>query len=365
MGLVGAELFSALARAILLAAGLIVLLWFLHRITWVLLFFALALILALALNAPVTWLEKRGVHRSAATIGVFGILVALVGVTGWLILPQLVREATALVEALPGYAAQLVERVARVLGDYPDLERQLRVDGPSASQFVPWMLSTLRNIWYYGISVVLALVLGLVLFGVVLYMVMDPRPLLGWYVSALPPHLREPGVRAFTRASRVVVGWAYASIINSAMKAVPAFFFLSWIGLPGALVWSAFTFVADLVPRLGFYLMIVPPVLVALSIDLQMALWVALFYWGLSEILGNFVSPRIQASTMDLHPAFLMFVTLAMVAAFGVLGAVIASPMAGFFKAFYEEFYLARLPVASRLHEQVEGMLTRRLPEEA
>jgi len=353
------DLFRALAKAVLLAAGLAALMWFLIRITWVLLFFTLAAVLALALNAPVTWLENRGTPRLTSALIVFAVLMGGVGLIGWMIVPPLVREITALINSLPMHAAALSDAVADLLSDYPDIQAQLRIDGQTASQFVPWVLSTLQNIWYYGLSLVLVLVLGLVLFGVVLYMVLDPRPLLAAYVSALPPHLREPGIRAFTRASQMVVGWVYASTIISAMKAIPAFFFLSWIGLPGALVWAVFTFFADLVPRLGFYLMIVPPTLVALSIEPRMALYVALFYWGLSEILGNFVAPRIQASTMNLHAVFLLFITLAMVAAFGVLGAIIASPVAGFIKAYYEEFYLARIPREPRLPERVEGMLSR------
>jgi putative permease len=353
------DIFRALANAVLLAAGVVALFWFMIRITWVILFFTLALVLALALNAPVTWLEKRGTSRLLATLAVFGVLGVLVALLGWLIVPPLIREITALVNSLPVHAAALADRVADLLSDYPEVQQQLQIDTQTASQFVPWVMNTIRNIWYYGLSLVLLLVLGLVLFGVILYMVLDPRPLLAAYVSALPPHLRDPGVRAFTRASQMVVGWVYASTIISAMKAIPAFFFLTWIGLPGALVWAVFTFFADLVPRLGFYLMIVPPTLVALSIDATMALWVALFYWGLSEILGNFVAPRIQASTMNLHAVFLLFITLAMVAAFGVLGAIIASPVAGFIKAYYEEFYLARVPKEPRIAERVEGMLSR------
>jgi putative permease len=353
------DIFRALAKAVLLAAGLIALLWFMLRITWVILFFTLALVLALALNAPVTWLEHRGTPRLVATLAVFGVLGALGALIGWMIGPPLVREITGLVNSLPEHAQDLANRVAVLLSDYPEVQEQLQIDAQTASQFMPWVLSTLRNIWYYGLSLVLLLVLGLVLFGVILYMVLDPRPLLAAYVSALPPHLRAAGIRAFTKASQMVVGWVYASTIISLMKAVPAFFFLSWIGLPGALVWAVFTFFADLVPRLGFYLMIVPPTLVALSIDPMMALWVGLFYWGLSEILGNFVAPRIQASTMNLHAVFLLFITLAMVAAFGVLGAIIASPVAGFIKAYYEEFYLARVPKEPQIDQRVEGMLSR------
>jgi putative permease len=353
------ELFRDLAKAIFLAAGLLVLLWFLWRITWVLLFFTLALVLALALSAPVTWLERKGIPRVVATLGVFATIAVVTGLIGWLIAPPLVAEVSLLLEALPLFATGLVNRLAVLLGDYPEVEQALQIDAQAAGQVLPWLLGTLRNIWYYGLSLLVMLILGLVLFSVVAYMVVDPRPLLAMYVASLPPHLREPGVRAFARGSQMVVGWVYASAIISAMKAIPAFFFLSWIGLPGALVWSVFTFVADLVPRLGFYLMIIPPTLVALSIDPWMALWVAMFYWGLSEILGNLVSPRIQASTMNMHPVFLLFVTLAMVAAFGVLGAIIASPIAGFIKAYYEEFYLARVPKEPHLHERVDAILTR------
>jgi putative permease len=358
------DLFVALAKAILLATGLLVLLWLLRQITWVLLFFVLALVLALALNAPVTWLERRRVPRTLAAVMVFAVLAGAMVAVGWVIGPPLVREVTTLLELLPLQAMEFVDRIAEMLVDYPEIEQQLRINAQTAQQFVPWVLGTLRNLWFYSLSLIVFILLGLVLSGVVLYMVIDPRPLLGAYIASLPPHLRAPGIRAFTRASQMVVGWVYASAIISAMKAIPAFFFLSWIGLPGALVWSVFTFVADLVPRLGFYLMIIPPVLVALTIDAQLALWVALFYWGVSEILGNFVAPRVQASTMNLHPVFLLFITLAMVAAFGVLGAIIASPVAGFIKAYYEEFYLVRIPPSTNLAAEVDGILARQLPSE-
>ena len=363
IAMAGDELFRSLAKAILLAAGVVVALWLLVRITWVLLFFLLAMVLALAINVPVTWMERRGMHRAAAVALTFATLGAFLAGTGWLIVPVLIRELTTLLQLLPAAAADLVNRVAESLSAYPELERELRLDATTASQIVPWAIGTIRNLWNYGLTLVVVLVLGLLLFAVIVYMVLDPRPVLAMYLASLPPHLREPGVRAFTRASQTVVGWVYASVVISALKAVPAYFFLTWIGLPGALVWSVFTFVADLVPRLGFYLMIVPPVLVALAIDAQMALWIAVFYWAISEILGNFVAPRIQASAMNLNPVFLLFVTLGMVTAFGVLGAIIASPVAGFLRAYYEEFYLARLPAPRDSAERVEDMLTRRLPE--
>lgn len=353
------DLFGALARAIFLAAGVLVLLWFLHKITGVLLFFTLAMVLALAMNAPVTWLEQRRVPRTAAALLVFVVVTTIVGLLGWLVVPRLTRELVTLVNALPAFAASLAERITNFLGDYPEVQERLQVEEQAISQLVSWTMGVLSGIWRYSFSLLLLLVLTLVLVSVVLFMVINPRPLLAGYIAAMPPHLRDPAMRAFSRASQMVVGWVYSSVIISAMKAVPAYFVLDFLGIPGALVWAVFTFFADLVPRLGFYLMSVPPVLVALSIDPMTALWVGLYYWGISELLGNFVAPRIQSATMQLHPVFLLFITLAMVSAFGLIGAIIATPIAGFIQVYYEEFYLARIPQDPQLQERVDAMLVR------
>jgi predicted PurR-regulated permease PerM len=106
-------------------------------------------------------------------------------------------------------------------------------------------------------------------------------------------------------------------------------------------------------------------VLVALSIDPMTALWVGLYYWGISELLGNFVAPRIQSATMQIHPVFLLFITLAMVSAFGLIGAIIATPIAGFIQVYFDEFYLSRIPEDPQLQQRVGAMLTRstKVPE--
>jgi len=135
---------------------------------------------------------------------------------------------------------------------------------------------------------------------------------------------------------------------------------LSLLGVPGALVWAALTFVAALVPLLGPYLMTIPPVLVALAVNPVLALWTAIFYIVLLQLMGNFVAPLVRSSQMKLHPVSLLFSVLAMGSVFGLLGALIATPVAGIVKAFYEEFSLARQPPDEELDQRVENMLKRR-----
>lgn len=349
-GTSGGALFRTLAKALLLAAGLVVVVWFAYRIRQVLLLATLALILAMVLNAPVTWLERRRVSRGLATLLVFALSALLVALLGWLIVPRLLAEVPTLLEQLPRLLRDLVERLAGVLGAHPEVDRQL-------SQLVAWLERGVGELWRLADALAAALLFGLFVVAMVLYLVADPRPLLRGYVLLMPPRLREPAARAACRASRMVVGWVVANALLGGIKATAAFLFLRFMGVPGAVVWSALALFSALIPRLGFYLMSVPPVIVALSLDPATALWTALFFWALSEILGNFVAPRVQGEIMELHAAYLLFMALAMAYAFGLLGVLVSAPVAGFLKVFYDEFYLARQPPDPELDARVERML--------
>ncbi|MGI9179727.1 MAG: AI-2E family transporter [Longimicrobiaceae bacterium] len=346
------DLLRTLTRALLLTAGLVVLLWFLYQTLRVLLLFILALILALAINAPVTWLERKGLGRALAALVVFTGLAALLGALGWFVLPRLIEQVPTLLDELPNLVEGLAERLAGVLGDHPEIERQL-------SQVVDWVLEAISGAWQHAGAVAGAVVLSLFVVALVLYMVIDPRPLLRGYIAAMPAHQRPAAARAFARAAEMVVGWVASNVILGGIKATASFLFLTYMQVPGAILWSVLALFAALIPRLGFYLMAFPPVVVALSVDPLTALWVGLFYVVLSEILGNFVAPRVQAETMDLHPAYLLLMTLAMAVAFGVVGVLVASPVAGFLKVYFDEFYLARQPEDARMEERVEAMMDR------
>ncbi len=348
---------AALTRAILLAAGIVVLLWFLLRVRTVLLFFGLALVLAISLNAPVTLLERRGLPRALATVVATLAALGIGALLGWMVLPPLVRQAGALAGSLPDIAAGLQARTAALLASYPQLAERLQ--GEAGGQVVTWALGLVKGVWAYSFSLVEVLLLGILLVSVVAYMVADPRPLLAGYVSAMPPHRRDAATRAFTRAAQATVGWMKSNVVLGTMKAVPAFVFLYLMGIPGALVWSVLAFFSILIPLLGFYVMTIPPALVALSISPAAAAWTVLFFWVLSEGLGSLVAPHVQGSTMRVHPVVLLFVTMAMGVAFGLVGVLIAAPAAGFLKAYYDEFYLSRHPPDPDLARRVDAMLGR------
>ncbi len=355
------SLYRALARAVWLAASLFVGLWLLDTIMPIVLVFAFAAILAIALNRPVMWLEANRVPRVLGAIFVMASVLAVAGILGWLIVPHLTDQVTALGADLPEYASALVNRLAVALADSPAAEEQLRFDADMLSQLLPTVQAVATRVGRYTLSLVGVVVFVVVLITSVVYMLANPRPLLRGVLLALPVSQRDPTARAFARASMMVGAWLGSNLIVGSIEAVAVAIALTLLGVPGVFVWAALAFFAEFVPKLGPYLMGIPPLLVALAVDPWTALWVLVFYVILNEVMGDVVTPAIRGSQMDMHPVVLLFAALAMATAFGLLGALIATPLAGFVKAFYEEFYLARQPADVRLEERVGHILERRV----
>ncbi len=327
---------------VLAASAAVITLWFLHEVVLAVLLLFFALVVAIALSAPVGWFIRRGLPRHLAAVVTLILFFASIALVGWLVIPPLVRQIVLLANNLPALVAGIEDQLAALLARYPDLQQLVRVDGGGGGDFVPAAVNIFRGVGLFSLSLLGGLALTIIFFSTVAYVVLEPRPILKGYLGSLPHGSRRAGMRAYRRAARAVIGWTKASLVIGAIQSVATFTFLSLMDVPGALVWAALAFFADFIPRIGGYVMAFPPVVLSLTLGPMTALWVALFYLVSNEILGSVVAPKIRGATMQLHPVLLIFFTLAFALAFGLMGAIVATPAAAFASAFYSEFYLKR-----------------------
>ncbi|MEA3003449.1 MAG: putative permease [Sphingomonadales bacterium] len=329
---------SAFALA---AAGTVVALWLLYQILTAILIFFLALVTAIALSGLVRWLQARGMRRGiAVALSVLGFIAFLVALF-ILIIPPIGEQASTLLPNLPGLVSKGLQRITSHLGDYPQLQQSIQDQAKGSAQ-LPSLLEVAKRIGGVSLSLIGGFALLIIYLSAVLYLTADPLPLMRGYVASLPRHHRAAGIRAYRGASQAVFGWMKASIIIGPVEALASGVFLTLMGVPGALVWAALAFFAEFVPRIGGYVMAIPPVIVALSVGVPTALWTAFFYFAMTELLGTLVAPVIRGTAMRIHPAVLLFATLASALAFGFLGALVGAPAAAFGVAYYREFYVKR-----------------------
>jgi predicted PurR-regulated permease PerM len=351
------SLYQSLVKAIAFAAGLIIFLWFLYKAAGVVILLLFALVLAIVVNAPVAKLEAKGIKRIWASLIVFASILLVIVLLSWLVIPKISDQVTVLINNLPGYANQLSKNVSSWFKNYPEISKNIQQQGLSLSEWAPSLTGTLMRLGNFSLTLLSIILIGILFISMVIYAVINPRPLLQLYFSFFPSSKQKQATTAFQNASIMIVGRMKANIIGGAIRAVCITIFLSIMGVPGAFVWGALAFFSELIPRLGFYMMSIPPILVALSISTTTALWVAVFMIALDEVMADVVFPMIRSNTMNIHPVSIIFIVLAMTAAFGIMGAFLATPLTAIIKAFYESFFTNRFKENAQMETQIDAVM--------
>jgi putative permease len=351
---------SSVVKAIVFAVGLAFSLWFMYTVTSTVLLILFCIVSAMILNGPVTRLEGKHCPRPLAVAIVFLLIFLTLGLMIWLIIPIVNDQLQNLLHDLPVYIDSFERKLAAWKMSYFHSAGKAAEQGNETSSSIPSFDNVLQKLGSLSISLIQELVIGLVLVSLIIYMVLYPRPLLKFYLSAFPLTQREKATNVFTKTSSMLQGWMRANLIAGVVEAVAIVIFLNTMNVPGSWVWAMLAVVGQYFPRIGFYLMSVPPTLVAFSNSPWTALWVFVFYIVLAELASDLLMPKLRATSMNLHPVSSILALLLMGAAFGFIGIFLAIPAAAFFKAFYEEFYMSRLPVDEKLENRIDQMMLKR-----
>lgn len=350
------EKYKKNVRLIFIATAVIMGLWFAFEIINVLFLFFFAVVLTLVLNTPTMWLVSKNIRRPWAALIVFFTMLLFLFFIAWLVIPRILSQITTLVSHLPDYYFSLKEQLNSLLKNYPQLQKELLVNADIVND-LPSAASLLTSVSRFSFSIIGGIFLLVLFFSIIVYMLINPAPLIETYLLIFPKEKREKAAKALATSAKMMVGWVWSNLIVGVIEAIAVFIFLSLMNIPGVWVWAGLTLFAEMIPKLGFYMMAIPPTLVALSIHPMTALWVLIFYIAFDEISGDFLMPKIRARSMNLHPVSTLFVMLAMVSAFGVVGALIATPLTAFIKAYYETFILSEAS-KSHLEQEVDVVLT-------
>jgi predicted PurR-regulated permease PerM len=318
---------------LLAAIALLWVLWqvlspILHTLT----LFALAAVLAFALSGPVNALAVQIGNRLVAILAVYAIVgIAVIGGLTLLAGP-FVREATALSNALPHYAADLQARAPELqsslgrLGVQTDLE-QLKVRAAGAveqggTDVLGNLVGTLAEAGAVMLDIVLALVISV-------YLLIDGPRFRSRSLALLPVQHRGKLLFLEDHISRVLGAYLRGQFTLAVIIGVAAGVGTALLGLPYAVVLGVLAGLFELVPMFGPILSVIPAAIVALFMPFPTVVWVLLFFLVVQQVENNILAPRISGHAVGLHPLGAMFALLAGFQLAGLVGALFAVPLAG------------------------------------
>jgi predicted PurR-regulated permease PerM len=334
------------------AVAIVVTLSFLSAITDILQIILFSEFIALALEPGVNWLARRGWRRGVAT-GVLmgGIAVLCIGVFLF-ILPTLISELAGLVANLPDTLADLGRRlgfdvsvasVEQALENHQDGLRELAADlAGNVIQLSGAFLGALGT----------ASVIALLSF----YLTAEAPKVRRTVLALLPSKQQFEVLRLWEIATDKIGGYLYSRALMGLISGLASYGVLRLIGVPFAAPLAIFIgFVSQFVPVVGTYLAYALPTLVALGTNgLQAALILVGFATLYQQLENLFISPRLSARTMQLHPAVAFVAAMIGGAVGGIAAAFLALPVAAIFQAFGSTLM--------RRYEVVDSTLTQDQP---
>jgi predicted PurR-regulated permease PerM len=330
------------AKAIVvLVAGSIVL-HLIGILTPVLLEFLVALLLTAALTPPVNWLIRRGIPRVAAVAIVMGGIGGLIALGIGLITPTLVDEARALASGLPHY----VDRAQGLLRRYPSLDTRIRSAASSSSahpgSLLPYVLTAGTGV-FTGITDTITVIV------MAAYLLAGGERSLAYVMHYLPPSFQAKTRRAVPDIVHVVSGYVLGQAITSLLFGVFASVVLSIAGVPQPLLLALLAAILDAVPIIGVLVATALPVLLALTVSTTTAVVVLILYLVYHQFESHVLVPRIYGRTLGISSLAVLVAVLVGYRVLGILGVLIALPLAAAIpaieRAWRQEDLLVGLPV--------------------
>ena len=319
-------------RTVLGALALIVLGLLTWELRWVLLVLFGAVVLAVALDVPITLLRRLlPLNRPTALIVVLVVLVLVGGLLGQLLLPELLEQVNQLTALLPALAERL-SSLARQVTWMPDLERQLMQLGtwdrlqPLGGQLLGFAGGAASTTIQLLLMALLAILLAL-----------DPRSHQK-VVVAMTPDFCRPQMRTLLTECRQALGGWLAGMTLSAVSV----FLLTWaglallgvpLGLLSALVCGLLTFVPTIGPTAATLL----PLAVALLVSPGTMVQVLVLRLVLQNTEAFLLTPMLLRRTVNLLPTVALTAQLCLGALLGLPGVLLALPLVVVLQVFCEE----------------------------
>jgi predicted PurR-regulated permease PerM len=245
------------------------------------------------------------------------LLVAGLGVGGWLLAPQVAEQANAVGEQLPGMIGEA--------------EAFLREHG-----WGQWLLERMQGGGEGGMGN-----LGAVLAGAAQWMTYLLTTLFVGLFAAANPRLYQDGIvhlfpLRHRRSMRELLGeigytlrwWLIGRAIAMAMVGITTALVLGLLGVQFALLLGLVAGLLTFVPYLGPIVAGVPIVLFAALDGPDTALWVLLAYTAIQQVEGNVLDPIIMHKLIYIPPVLTIVIQVLMGVVVGVMGIAMATPLA-------------------------------------
>jgi predicted PurR-regulated permease PerM len=328
-------------RVLLVAVAVFGALYFLWLIRTVLGMLFIAGFLAVALGPVVEFFARRKVKRGLAILITYLLLLGSVFGLGLLVVPPIVTGVNEFVNKVPTYVQDL--RNSNTFRKYdnkykitPKLEEQAKKLPTHLSDAVSGLRSV--TVGVFGVIVQLVTILVMTFF-----LLLDGKRILAFAFRELGPERGPRLERMSGDVYEAVSGYVAGNLLISVIAGVSSYFVMLALGIPFAVPLAVLVAFFDLIPLVGSTIAgaIIAIVAAIVGFPTKLIIWV-IFLIVYQQVENNVIQPVVYRRTVAIHPLIVIVAVLIGGSLLGILGALLAIPIAATVQIAVKEWWQFR-----------------------
>jgi predicted PurR-regulated permease PerM len=314
------------AGAIAIALGL-GMLWGISLLAQPLALLAFAITLAESLAPIANWLD-RWLPRALAVVLVYLALLLVLAAIGYALIPTLASQIREVSSRIPDLVKIIQEWLA---------SRNLQIGGNVLNALTSQIGSVSSALVSLPIAIFSSLFDIVLIFFISIYWLIQAPAILDFFLSLFPEGRRERVGSVVGKMGREMGGFIRGAFLDGLVIGASTYIGLLVLGIDYALVLGMLAGLLEFIPWVGPIIAAVPVVGSALLQSPTKALLALGFILVLHQFEGNIVLPNIMYTQTEISPLLVILALLAGGAIGGILGAIIAIPLAAALRVFVRE----------------------------
>ena len=296
--------------------------WLLWRISQILLILFAAILGAVLLDGLTCYAKRRlGLPHAPAIALIITVLVFVFVGFGFVVGPTLMNQSQQLTNLIPQSLNQLwIWAQAHHWDEILIATKPSRLI-PSATD----LLGDLSGIFSTALGGLASMLIIIVL---AIYLAVSPQLYIDGLIRLLPERRKDLGREVLAELAHALREWLIGRFVSMFAVAILTGVGLWLIDLPSALALAVLAGLMSFVPYFGPIAATVPALLIALPGWPVEPLWVLLLYSCIQFVEGNIITPQVQRRMVSLPPVTLLVAQLTIGFLFGLLGLLLATPLA-------------------------------------
>jgi predicted PurR-regulated permease PerM len=310
-----------------------------HVLTWIL----IAVLLAAALNPAVEALERRGLGRGWAATIVFFVALLFLSAIGFLVIPPLVAQVSDFIQAVPDF----IDDVTAGRGPFGFLQDEYqivdRIREAVDRQGAAGVLGLGEPVLDIVRSIVTAVVGVVTIVFLTYFMLLEGPRTIQRFLALLAPGTRPRYERVLRDIYRTISGYVSGNLLLSLIAGTTSTAVLFAVGSDYAVALGLLVAILDLIPLAGATLAaIVVSTVILIETDWIRCVIVVGFFIAYQQLENHVLQPLVYGRTVQLSPLGVLCAVLIGAELAGILGALMAIPVAGSLLAVGREVLLYR-----------------------